>query len=525
MSELVKSSGAMALATLISRILGMVREIVYARFMGDGWVAGAFQLAFLVPNLFRRLLGEGALTAAFIPIFKEKEKIAGESEMWRAANAVVSGLVLASVVVVLTVVVGITIFLASGVSVPRETLLMLRLLRIMFPYMIFVCLAAVFMGMLNARGYFFVPAMGATVLNVVMIASVLLVAPLMGATLEEQIFALAIGVLVAGIGQAIFQLPALYREGYRPRWVTPVGNEVVIRTVQQMIPGMLGVAAFQINVLITQSMAFGVDASIVASYNYAVRLMEFPQGVFGVSIATYLLPTLAGLVAEKKYLEYKQLLREGVAHLIFVNLFASAMLVVLAEPTVRLLFERGRFGPDSTLRVAFALQCLAPGLVAFSAVNIFARAFYALSDTSTPMKIGVCSLGLNLVLTYLWLSLFPMGYKQGAMGLANTMTSVANATILVFALTKKVGGLDFKATFRDIKISILGTIVASILAATTWCGLKRTIGYETFVSRVMCVALPGGLAMVVYFWIGIKFRCNPAIQVARTIISRLPFKK
>jgi len=311
---------------------------------------------------------------------------------------------------------------------------MLRLLRIMFPYMIFVCLAAVFMGMLNARGYFFVPAMGATVLNVVMIASVLLVAPLMGATLEEQIFALAIGVLVAGIGQAIFQLPALYKEGYRPRWVTPVGNEVVIRTVQQMIPGMLGVAAFQINVLITQSMAFGVDASIVASYNYAVRLMEFPQGVFGVSIATYLLPTLAGLVAEKKYLEYKQLLREGVAHLIFVNLFASAMLVVLAEPTVRLLFERGRFGPDSTLRVAFALQCLAPGLVAFSAVNIFARAFYALSDTSTPMKIGVCSLGLNLVLTYLWLSLFPMGYKQGAMGLANTMTSVANATILVFAL-------------------------------------------------------------------------------------------
>ena len=154
----------------------MVREIVYARFMGDGWVAGAFQFAFTIPNLFRRLLGEGALTAAFIPIFKEKEKTHGEIEMWRAANAVISGLVVAASVVVALVMIGLSLALAVH-QFEAKTELMLRLLRVMFPYMMLVCLAAAMMGMLNARGHFFIPAMGATMLNVVMIASVLWLAP------------------------------------------------------------------------------------------------------------------------------------------------------------------------------------------------------------------------------------------------------------------------------------------------------------------------------------------------------------
>jgi len=151
-SQLLKSSGAMAFATLTSRILGMVREIVYARFMGDSWVAGAFMLAFTIPNLFRRLLGEGALTAAFIPIFKEKEKREGEAEMWRAANAVVSGFLLAGSVVVILVVLGVSVAISAG-EYQQETALMLRLLRLMFPYMLLVCLAAIFIGMANARGH------------------------------------------------------------------------------------------------------------------------------------------------------------------------------------------------------------------------------------------------------------------------------------------------------------------------------------------------------------------------------------
>ncbi|HUA68857.1 MAG TPA: lipid II flippase MurJ, partial [Candidatus Saccharimonadales bacterium] len=241
MSQLLKSSGAMAAATLSSRLLGMVREMVYARFMGDGWVAGSFQFAFTIPNLFRRLLGEGALTAAFIPIFKEKEKTQGEIEMWRAANAVISGLIVAASVVVALVLIGLSLALAAH-QFDTKTELMLRLLRVMFPYMLLVCIAAAFMGMLNARGHFFIPAMGATMLNVVMIASVLWFAPKLGLQypkgerLPHQIFALAFGVLAAGVAQAVFQLPTLWRDGFRYRWVSPWCDETVRRVIYKMIP-------------------------------------------------------------------------------------------------------------------------------------------------------------------------------------------------------------------------------------------------------------------------------------------------
>ncbi len=188
---MLKSSGAMALATMLSRLFGMVRVIVYARFMGDGPIASAFVYAFQIPNLFRRLLGEGALTAAFIPLFKHKEKTEGEKEMWYTANAVVSALIVATALVVGLVMLGISLGLMLG-EFNIHTRLMLELLRVVFPYMLLVCLTAVFMGMLNARGYFFIPALGATLLNVVMIATVLLIAPQWGEDLGDQIFCVSI---------------------------------------------------------------------------------------------------------------------------------------------------------------------------------------------------------------------------------------------------------------------------------------------------------------------------------------------
>src|SRR5208282_5901884 len=286
MSQMLKSSGSMAAATLVSRLLGMVREMVYMRFMGVGWVNDAFQLAFQAPNLFRRLLGEGALTAAFIPVFKEKEKIHGEKEMWRAANAVISGLIVSASVVIALVMTGISIALAMHQFDARWEL-MLRLLRVMFPYMLLVCLAAAMMGMLNARGHFFIPAMGATMLNVVMIASVYWLAPKFGVGLPKeqrlpvQIFALTYGVLAAGVAQAAFQMPTLWRDGFRYAWVSPWKNETVRRVVRQMVPGTIGVAAFQINVAMVQLVALFVGTGIVSSFNGAVRLMELPQGIFG----------------------------------------------------------------------------------------------------------------------------------------------------------------------------------------------------------------------------------------------------
>src|SRR5216117_2923940 len=345
MSQMLKSSGALASATLTSRVLGMVREIVYARFMGDGVVASAFKLAFQIPNLFRRLLGEGALSAAFIPIFKAKERTEGEAEMWRSANAVISAMVLVATAIIALVMLGISLVLAVH-EFEANTHLMLLLLRVMFPYMLVICLTAILMGMLNARGHFFIPAAGAVVLNLVMIASVLFLAPRMGPNLSQKIFGLAIGVLIAGAAQAAFQLPTLTRSGFRFHWVSPWRDPTVREVVRKMVPGALGIAAFQINVLMTYGIAFWVDPQIVASFDYAVRLMELPQGVFGISLATYLLPTLSGLASEKNFPEFRSTLKEGLAYLTFVNLITGAFLLVLAEPIVRLLFERREFSAE-----------------------------------------------------------------------------------------------------------------------------------------------------------------------------------
>jgi len=504
---MLKASGAMAIATLSSRLLGMVREMVYYGFMGTGWVNDAFQYAFTIPNLFRRLLGEGALTAAFIPVFKEKEKIHGEAEMWRAANAVISGLVISASVIIALVMVGISIALAAH-QFAEKTTLMLQLLRVMFPYMLLVCLAAAMMGMLNARGHFFIPAMGATMLNVVMIASVFWLAPRFGVDLPKekqlpvQIFALAYGVLGAGLAQAAFQMPTLWRDGFRYRWVSPWGDPTVQRVVRQMIPGTIGVAAFQINVALVQLVALYVGTGIVSSFNGAVRLMELPQGVFGISLATYLLPTLSGLAAEKNYPEFRSTLRHGLGTLIFMNAIACVLLVALAVPVVRLLFERGAFTPISTMHVARALTCLAPGLVMFSTVNILARAFYALGDTKTPMKISVFCLIVNFAVGCALL--FPL-HERGP-GIANTFTSALNAGLLLFALRKKLGKLEM-ASLRGTLLPIaLAALFTGILAWGGWKLWEQQLGHATLALKLGAVFVPAGIAGGIY-WL-VTMRCK-----------------
>jgi putative peptidoglycan lipid II flippase len=387
----------------------------------------------------------------------------------------------------------ISILLATGISDP-STLLMLNLLRVMFPYVLLVCLAAVFMAMLNARGHFFVPSMGAAMLNIVMIASVLWLAPRMGSRPDQQIMGLAIGVVIAGVVQAAFQLPLLYREGFRYTWVSPFGNETVKRVVQQMIPGAIGVAAFQINVLLTQGIAFWVEPGVVASFNYAVRLMELPQGLFGVSLAAFLLPTLSGLAAEKKYDEFRATLTQGLGYVFFLNLLASVLLLTLAEPMVRLLFERGQFDQASTARSSAALIYLAPGLIAFSAANILARAFFAVGDTKTPMKISIFCLVLNVVLSasLVW------NFKQAGLAAATSCTAWINAALLAFALRKKLARLEWMELRRYLPALLGATLLAGISAfgvSTFWEG---QLGSATFWLKLGAVFVPIIVATVLY---------------------------
>ncbi len=515
MSRMLKSSGAAGTATLLSRILGYVREWSYSWFMGITAVADAFYAAFLIPNLFRRLLGEGALTAAFVPIFKARERAGDVAGMWRATNAVLCGVVLICVAITVLGMAGVTGVLmwgsakqtaitmqdppgfpnvfnepTDGVSqvakssrsslaqpvsavstVPVSTELdlrrelMLRLLRVMFPYVILVCAASVFIGVLNARGQFFLPALGASMLNVVMIASVYVVASgwgqkWFGSSRQSQVFGLAIGVLLAGVAQGAFQIPALLREGYRPAWVTPWTDPTVREVVRRMGPATIGVAAFQINVSLSYWLAIDAGVSIASSFNTAVRLMELPQGVFGISLATYLLTELSGLAAEKKFPEFRATLEEGVRHLFFLNSLAAVILIVLGRPIIRLLFEYGYFDPLATPLAAVALQFLAPGLLAFSLNNILARSFYALGDTGTPMKISVVCLTVNLFLVVILMT--PL--RQAGLGLANTLSAILNTSLLVYALRRALPKFELQALTLN-AVKVMGIAVLAGVAA------------------------------------------------------------
>jgi putative peptidoglycan lipid II flippase len=513
---MLKSSGAMAGATLASRVVGLARETVYASFMGNRWEASAFFLAFQAPNLFRRLLGEGALTAAFIPIFKSKEVTDGETEMWRSANAVISGLVVMAGALTLVVMLGISIALWVGHYNDR-TELMLSLLRMMFPYMLLVCLAAVLIGMANARGHFFVPALGSVILNVVMIASVLWLAPRMGHTLARQIRGLAIGVVVAGFVQAFFQVPSLSHEGFRFHWVSPWRDPTVREVVRKMLPGSIGVAAFQINVLVTYFFSYWFDESIVSTFNYAVRLMELPQGMFGISLATYLLPTLSGLAGQKKFPEFRRTLGQGLGHLALANLLAAAIALALAEPIVRLLFERGKFDAHTTYRVALALKCLAPGLLMFSMNNILARAFYALSDVKTPMKISIVCLALNLVFS-LWLI---RSYREMGLGVANTLSASFNMLLLLYALRRKLARLGLTELGRSLLVLVPSAALAGLAAAALAAFWGRHLGHASLPLKLGQVFVPAAGACLLYWLLALAFKVPAAREMTDLFLRHL----
>jgi putative peptidoglycan lipid II flippase len=262
-----------------------------------------------------------------------------------------------------------------------------------------------------------------------------------------------------------------------------------------------------------------MGTGIGSSFNGAVRLMELPQGIFGISLATYLLPTLAGLATDRNYPEFRATLRHGLATLIFLNLIASALLVTLAEPIVRLLFEHGKFTSASTLRVAYALTCLAPGLVMFSTVNILARAFYALGDTKTPMKISLVCLAFNLVVAAALLG--PL--REGGPGIANTLTSCFNVGLLSFALRKKLGGLEMESLRQNLLWLVPLTILAGVIAYAGWRLWESSLGHGNVALKIGAVFVPAGVAGLVYWLLALALGIPAAKEMMEFALAR--FKK
>jgi putative peptidoglycan lipid II flippase len=284
-----------------------------------------------------------------------------------------------------------------------------------------------------------------------------------------------------------------------------------------MIPGAVGVAAFQINVLITQGIAWLGGTGVPSTFAVAVRLMELPQGGFGISLATYLLPTLSGLAAEKKYPEFRASLRHGLSWLLFVNLLASVFLFILAEPMIRLLFERGKFDVVSTANSALALKCLAPGLVAFSIVNILARAFYALGDTTTPMRISIFCLSINVIFAgaLVW------HFKQGGLGIANTLSATTNMALLLYALRKKLKTLELAELLKPLIVLTGAAIIAGAVAWKLESFWNARIGHHRFWLQLGEVFVPIAAASLVYLAISVAFNTGHVRELAGMFRARV----
>lgn len=494
MSRWLSSSGAAGAATLLSRILGFVRESAYAAFMGTGPVADAFFLAFQIPNLFRRLLGEGALSSAFIPVFKETERKEGLAAAWRVGLACTWAVFLACTAICVVLLGGVTVLIQFS-NIDIHTELMFRLMRWMLPYLPLVCVAAGFIGMLNARNHFFLPALGATMLNVAMLASIWWLAPHFGAELHQKVFALALGVVVAGIAQAAFQVPSLVSEGFQFRWLSPWKEPAVREVARRMGPSVIGVAAFQVNTVLCQAFAYTHGREIISSFNYAVRLMELPQGVVGISLATVMLTELSTLAVDKKFPEFRSTLTEGLQQLLFLTLLPLVLLLTLSEPIVRLLFERGEFKAASTAQVTLMMLCLSPSLMAFSLNNVLARAFYALGDTKTPMRISLAAIVANLVAAFISVSLMP----RAGLAIANSASSTIQCALLFYALKRKQPKFDLAALFAPVlRMTLAGVVAAATALGSVWLW-NQWVGHNTLPGKLGATFVPMALASLAYF--------------------------
>ena len=435
--QVVRATGIVGGATFLSRILGFVRDMVIAAIFGAGLSSDAFFVAFRLPNLMRRLFAEGSLSIAFVPVFTEVLEADGREEAFRFGRAsfrmlalILLAVAAAGVLLAPWIVRGIAPGFASS---PEKLALTISLTRFMFPYVFFICLVALSMGMLNSLGHFAAPALAPVMLNVCMIGAVLVV----GGRLGAAVYALALGVMLGGVCQLGMQIPALWKQGFRFRGHGPLGHPGVKRVGALMGPAVFGAAVYQISQLIGTLLASLLEEGSVSYLYYADRLVQFPLAIFGISAATAVLPTLSRQAASGDTVAIRETFSRALRWILFINLPAMVGLMVLSSPIVGLLFQRGAFEASMTTGTARALCFYASGLWAFASVRIAVSVFYAMQDTRTPVRIATISLLSTVVLSAVLM--WPLSY--GGLALATALGSVLNFGLLCTRLGKLVPDL------------------------------------------------------------------------------------
>lgn len=509
----LKSAKTVSLCTLLSRVLGLARDIICASFFGTSLAWDAFVVAFKIPNLFRRLFGEGALSAAFIPVFTEYLETKSKKDAWELVN--VTGTLLFIILGSLVVLAEITFsVIPLVVSLNHKWELVLNLLLITFPYVLFICLVALAMAVLNSLKHFLIPALAPVALNICWIMGVFLLTPIFGSTLENKISGLAVAILIGGVVQLAMQLPVLKKEGITFKPSLYFSHPGLKRILALMLPIIFGLAAVQINVLMDSFIAiafakppggaesfsiagiaipYPLETGAASVLYYADRLIQFPLGVFGIAMATAVFPFFSTYAARKDWTNFTDTFNQAVRIVLFIGIPASAGLILLRKPLVELFYERNAFTAESTYRTTAVILFYSLGVWAYSASHVIIRAFYSIQDTKTPVKVGAGMVGLNLILnlTLIWF------LREGGLALATAMSATVQIIILFVLLHKKLNITGHK----HIITSAIKTLIATFfMCVTCWTILKIIpTGDGKLMIKFVRLIIPLTTALIAFF--------------------------
>ena len=544
--SVARSAGIVSIAVMFSRVFGLVREMIFARYFGAGFLYDAYVVAFRIPNVLRDLFAEGALSAAFVKVFTDVQIKQGEQAAWRLASLVLNAL---AVVMSVICIVGMIFsrqfidLVADGFS-PEKAALATTLTQIMFPFILLVALAAVAMGVLNTKGVFGVPASASTVFNIVSICFGLGLAywlsgggwlnsgdknALPDAASQWAIIGMAIGTLIGGGAQFAMQVPALFNVGFRFTPALSFADEGVKRVIALMTPAILGTSAVQVNVLINTYFVSGIDGA-QGWLSYAFRLMQFPIGLFGVAVGTAAIPVLSRLASEGKIKEFRDTVSSSMNLVFLMTLPSACGLIVLGEPIVRLIYERGKFDATATSMTAVALAGYSIGLTGYAAIKILSPAFYALNDAKTPMIIAIVSIGVNLIGSYFlreWLSHYgvtsetPHGYGHVGVALATSLVALVNFFALAIIMRrriKRLNGREIVGSFLKIAGS---SAVLSVVCYFSYRLLLDRLGLGTFGVKLIEALVPIALGGIAFVIVAKLLRVNELEQAFGMLKKRL----
>ena len=468
MAQVARSAravGKVSFAVFLSRILGLVRDQVFAKLFGAGLYNDAWLVAFRIPNLLRDLFAEGALSAAFVPTFTDYLHKKGRTEAWVLANLVLSGLLvlLGAFTLALSIFSESFVYLlaAGFADVPGKVAITADLLKILSPFLMLIALASVGMAILNTLNHFFIPALAPALFNVAMISAGIFLVPQFEKWGILPIHAMGVGALVGGFLQYGLQLPLMRRHGYRFRFRIDLAHEGVRKISRLMAPAIVGVSAVQINVLVnTQIASFLQDNGPVSWLSYAFRIIYLPIGMFGVAVGVVNLRDVSLLATQEKWEELKETVAHSIKLISILAIPSSVGLMVLAVPIVRVLFERGGFTSADTLYTAYAVIFYSLGLFAYSCIKVYVPTFYALNDTRTPVRISmmavVGNLSCNLILVFF---ILPEEYAYVGLAFGTALSVTLSSIWLARSFQRKVGSLQ---NYRVIP-TFLKTVAASIV--------------------------------------------------------------